>query len=228
MFQTLFENFGTNLNKNLGYSEKMNSHMLATTGVAEGILSSMQFLVFGALFLAGLICLGIAAMFGGDHDADGDHDMGHVEQATDGQGEHGNAPSFLSPRVFFAFMVGFGAAGTIATIYGYKAGVATAIGFIPGLVMAMIAWGFAVLFYKQQANSNLRPGQVVGASGTVVTPIPVGGMGEVNVSVNGQIIGFTALSEDGQNVLAAGARIRVINDLGGKVVVRKDQTPVSV
>ena len=62
------------------------------------MLSSLQFLVFIALALGSLICLGVSAIFGGDHG-----DMGGHAEA----GEHGMehdageaAPSFFSPRAF--------------------------------------------------------------------------------------------------------------------------------
>ncbi len=186
---------------------------LFAVSIASDILSSMQFLVFAAMVLGALICLGFSAVFGDHHDTDmgHDHDVGHAG------GESG--PSFLSPRAFFAFLLGFSTAGAIATAYGASAAIATAIGFIPGLVMALIAWGVASFLYKQQANSSLRPGQVIGAHGTVVTAIPAGGIGEVNVSVNGQIVGYTATA-DGIGSIKAGTMIVVTQDLGDRVVVK--------
>lgn len=197
--------------------------MLAS-GLAEGVFSTMQFLVFLALAIGGLIMLGFSAIFGGHHDGEMGHDIHAGHEADHGSGEQGqeSAPSFLSPRIFFAFLTGFGVAGAIATVYGAPAAWATGIGFIPGMVMAVIAWFTGWYLFNQQVNSSLRPGQVVGASGTVVTAIPVKGLGEVNVSVNGQIVSYTALlSEDQTADLPAGVRIRVTDDLGDKVVVKK-------
>jgi membrane protein implicated in regulation of membrane protease activity len=193
--------------------------MILAWGLVEGVLSSMQFLVFLALAIGGLIMLGFSAIFGGHHDGEmGGHD---AEHGGDGH-DHEAAPSFLSPRIFFAFLTGFGVAGSIATVYGASPAWATGIGFIPGLVMASIAWMTAYYLINQQANSNLRPGQVVGATGTVVTAIPVKGLGEVNVSVNGQILSYTALlAGDQTSPLPAGERIKVMEDLGDKVVVKK-------
>jgi membrane protein implicated in regulation of membrane protease activity len=193
--------------------------MIFAWGIVTGVLSSVQFLVFLALAIGGLMMLGFSAIFGGHHDGEiGGHEAGHGGDGHD----HDAAPSFLSPRVFFAFLTGFGVAGAIATVYGAPAAWATGIGFIPGMVMAFLAWFTAHYLFTQQANSSLRPGQVVGASGTVVTAIPLKGMGEVNVSVNGQILSYTALlSEDQTSDLPAGARIKVTQDLGDKVVVKK-------
>ena len=188
--------------------------------LVEGALSTMQFLVFLALTIAGLIFLGAAVLFGGHHDGFGhDHDMGH---GGDHDSDQGSAPSFLSPRVFFAFLTGFGGAGAIATAYGASSAQATGIGFIPGFVMAAIAWGVAYYLFKEQANSSIRPGQVIGAIGTVVTTIPAEGIGEVNVSVNGQIVPYTAASEKSSETIRAGARVRVVQEFGGRLTVRQE------
>jgi membrane protein implicated in regulation of membrane protease activity len=112
-------------------------------------------------------------------------------------------------------------AGSIATVYGAGPGLATGIGFIPGLIMAVIAWFVAYFLFKEQANSSIRPGQVVGAMGTVVTVIQSGSLGEVNISVNGQIVPYTAISEDGESAFQVGTRVKVIRDLGDKVTVRR-------
>ena len=85
--------------------------------------------------------------------------------------------------------------------------------------MALIAWGLAVMFHNQQANSSIKPGQVVGTKGTVVTAIKEGGIGEVNVSVGGQILGYTATAEKGAGI-KAGTPITVIADLGDRVIVK--------
>ncbi len=191
--------------------------MLAT-GIVEGAVSTMQFLVFISLGVAGLIVLGAAVLLG-HHDGDTSHDFGHTDHGMEHDTE--SAPSFLSPRVFCAFLTGFGAAGAIATCYGAHAGAATAIGFIPGIVMALIAWGVAVILFKQQANSSLRPGQSVGAIGRVVTTISAGGTGEVDVTVNGQIITYNATAE-GDELIQSGVRVRVVTESGGMITVRKD------
>ncbi len=199
----------------------MTTTILATT-LVEGLLVSMQFLVFLSMAIGGLICLGFAAIFGGHHDGEMGHDIGHVDHAGDHASEHGTGPSFLSPRVFLAFLTGFGVAGAIATVYGAGPGLATGIGFIPGLVMAILAWFVAYYLFKEQVNSSIRPGQVVGSIGTVVTAIQAGGLGEINVSVNGQIVPYTAVAEDGETPFRVGTRVKVIRDLGDKVSVIKE------
>ncbi|MFA6432803.1 MAG: hypothetical protein WCV82_03270 [Candidatus Paceibacterota bacterium] len=192
--------------------------LLLLAAIDGSSFSFTQLMVFLSLAASGLLCLGFAAVFGGHHDGDMDHSGDH--------GGEGDAPSFLSPRVFFAFLTGFGVAGSIATIYGARAAAATGIGFIPGFIMAFVAWLMAYVMFKQQINSSLRPGQVLGAHGTVVTRIPAGGLGEVNIKVNGQILPYTAIVEEGADQIAAGIQIRVIQDLGDKVVVSRLSAPL--
>ena len=97
---------------------------------------------------------------------------------------------------------------------------ASALGILAGVVMALLAYSVGYVMYKQQANSALRPGQVVGKIGTVVTAIPSHGLGEINIAVGGQMVQFTALTTDGSPI-SEGTMIVVLQDLGGKVTVRK-------
>ncbi|MFA6536117.1 MAG: NfeD family protein [Candidatus Paceibacterota bacterium] len=195
---------------------------LLAVGITSAVLGTTQFLVFAALAVCGLIALGVAAIFGGDHDVDHDADVGGHDMSHDADsgGEHGGAPSFLSPRVVFAFMLGFGSVGAMVTAYGASVLWASAFGITAGIVMAVLAYFVGYVMYKQQANSSLRPGQVVGKTGTVVTAIRGQGIGEINVPVGGQIVQFTASSVDG-NSIDAGSTIIVVQDLGGRVTVRK-------
>lgn len=52
----------------------MNAYATVILNIGGGILSSMQFLVFVALAVGGLIALGTAAVFGGHGDADHETD----------------------------------------------------------------------------------------------------------------------------------------------------------
>lgn len=176
-----------------------------------------------ALAVSGAMCLGVAALFGGHDHGDfghGDHDMGH-DSGHDGG--HDQAPSFLSPRVFFAFLVGFGVAGAIASAYGVNTGWATGIGFIPGILMAVIAWSVGYFLFKQQVDSGIKPNQVINCFGVVTCAIRPGNVGEVDVSVNRQIISYSARSETGDETIDVGVRVRVTKEFGGHVTVRKEK-----
>lgn len=190
--------------------------MLAVSASVGSAFTSMQVLIFVALAVSGALCLGVAVIFGGhDHGDVGHHDL------ADSDG-HDSAPSFLSPRVFFAFLVGFGVAGAIASAYGANTGWATGVGFIPGFFMAFIAWGVGYFLFKQQVNSNIKPNQVINCFGVVTNAIRPGSIGEVDVSVNGQLIPYNARSESSEEMITVGLRVRVIKEFGGQIVVRKE------
>jgi membrane protein implicated in regulation of membrane protease activity len=182
--------------------------MLAAS-VVEGVFQSMQFIVFTSLAVCALIALGVAAIFGGDHGPDVHHDA-----------DHGDAPSLLSPRSFFAFMLGFCATGAIATIYGANVLISCAIGVIPGVIMSVLAWFLAYVLHKQQANSNLKPGQVVGCLGIVAVTIPANGRGEVDINVNHQTVQYSATAGSSESI-PSGTRVKVVLDCGTSVVVER-------
>jgi membrane protein implicated in regulation of membrane protease activity len=184
--------------------------------MVESALTTWQFMIFCALAVVGLVWLGISAIFGGDHD----HDFDHSVDVHGGDTDHSQTgPSFFSPRVIMAFILGFGSGGAIATAYGASPAIASIIAFGPGLVMAVIAYCMASFMMKQQANSNIRPGEVVGSYGTVVTSIPSEGIGEVNVRVAGQIVPYTAMSEEKKSI-SSGSSVMVVRDLGDRVSVK--------
>lgn len=168
--------------------------------------------MFASLTLGGLIALGFTAFLGHDADHDLSHDL-HADLHADA------APSFLSPRAFFAFLVGFSATGAIATCYNASAPVATLIGLLPGLGVAALVYFVTLGFYNQQANSSVQPGQVVGSTGTIVTAIRAGGIGEANISVRGQLLPYTTISDDGSDI-PANTVVTVTRDLGDRVAVR--------
>lgn len=190
--------------------------MLALT-LVEGFISSMQFLVFASLAACGFLFVAFALFFG-HHGEDMDHGIEH--DGGHGMDGHESIPSFFSPRILFAFMLGFGATGAIATAYGATAAIACAIGAVPGILIAVVVWLMAVALYKQQVNSGMKPGQVMGATGTVVSTIPEHGIGEVNLHVNGQILPFSANSRNNARI-RIGTIVRVIRVVGTTVTVEE-------
>ncbi len=193
--------------------ERMITNIMLAAGVGESLFHSTQFLVFLAIAIGGLIGLGFAVIF--HHDSD--HDIGH--DAGVDHGDAHSAPSFLSPRIFFAFSVGFGAAGAGASSLGYNPILASLCGLSMGVIMALIAWLIAKLLYGQQINSAIQQNDVVGKIGTMVTAIPEDGIGEANITVKGQLLQYTVISTDGKPI-GAGKRIVVTEDLGDKVIVK--------
>jgi len=91
-------------------------------------------------------------------------------------------------------------------MFGFTAGILEGIGF--PLSIALVAGGVAGLgvivgvswlIYKLRNSSDSPDSSInslVGATGTVITPIPAGGTGEVDVRFGGERHRFNAVSED--------------------------------
>jgi membrane protein implicated in regulation of membrane protease activity len=183
----------------------------------ETLLLSTQFLVFASLAGLGLLVTGASFFFGGhDHDVDHGHDgVGH-DHDTDGH--DGPTVSFFSPKVIFTFIIGFGAAGAIATAYGKSGAYSTIAGLITGLITGFLALLMLRGFYSQQSSSSIQPGDAIGKTGHVATEIPPNGLGEVSLSVRGSFITYSAKAKGGGR-LTKGTTVKVVQDLGGMLLV---------
>jgi membrane protein implicated in regulation of membrane protease activity len=170
-----------------------------------------QLLVFGALMVAALIVLGVSALFGhGDHDTGG-HDA-HL-----GSGD-GPTVSFLSPRVFATFLLGFSAAGLVATEYRWSPLAASGAGVGAGLVFGWLARMMFSFFYSQQSDSSMQTSNAIGSQAEVTVPIPDQGNGEVSLTIQGRFQVFPARAQDGRPV-PKGRVVKVVGNNGGILVV---------
>lgn len=134
--------------------------------------------LFALLVGGGLL---VAAMLGGGdhgnagHDGDIGHDVAHP-------GGHGNAAQFLSLRTLTYFMFVFGGVGAVLTLTWDVGGILIfALAAVAGLgVAALTAASFE---YLRRTDSGGRDSEdsFVGLSGSVVVPIPSGGIGKVQV-----------------------------------------------
>ncbi len=185
----------------------------------ETILSSSQFLIFGAIALVGFIVVGASFLFGGhDHEVDHDHDHDGDGHDHGADGHETPTVSFFSPKVLATFALGFGGAGAIATAYGKSGGVSVLYGLGVGFAIGLIALLMMRAFYSQQASSSLQPGDAVGKTGEVTIEIPQGGTGEVFLALRGTSSTFLAKSKSGARV-PKGTMVKVAQDLGGQLLV---------
>jgi membrane-bound ClpP family serine protease len=175
-------------------------------------------LIFLAIAVGSFILLTGSFLFGHDHDGghgDGghadSHDIGHDAEPTIG---------FFSMKVIGTLTMGFGAAGAIARYYGADYLVSSLWGLGNGLVLAGIMYLILKMIYSQQASSLVQTATVVGQTGLVTTSIEKDGKGEVGVNVGGQYMTYLAKSAGGRPI-AKGRSIRVINAVGGELVVEE-------
>jgi membrane protein implicated in regulation of membrane protease activity len=174
--------------------------------------------IFVAIALAAFIVVAGAFLFGHDHDFGGvDHDFSHDV----GPDTHGIVGIF-STKVIFTFIMGFGAAGAIASYYGTGYPVASLVGVVAGIVLATIMYGIILLFTEQQSNSLIGGDSLLGCAGTVTVPIDKDSIGEIGVSVAGEYRTYAARTQ-GAVTLPKGHSVRIVNAAGSVLTVDKDK-----
>ena len=138
---------------------------------------------FLALGIVGVLVLALSLIFDGV--LEGLFDGGVA--ALDG---------LLSLPVIAAFvsMLGFSGALVLGTT-GLGAGAATAAGAVAGAGAGWVTWRFSRTLMRDQTGAAPRGEDMVGVTGSVVTPIPADGYGEVLLSLSGQPVKLSARSE---------------------------------
>jgi len=167
------------------------------------------FTVFLAICAVGFLFLVLALVFGGLFDffeADHDVDVG--------------GPGFFSSRVMAVFVTAFGGFGAVATYYGLGPVPASLVGFASGIVFGGAIYALARVLYNQQASTEVRAGDLVGAIGRVVIGIPPGGVGQIRVRLGEELMDKIARTRDGMAV-AENTSVQIEEVLGETVIVKK-------
>lgn len=182
------------------------------------------YLVSLATGATGLAAMAVGGLSHGSHSGHGAHSQGgghggHAGHAQGGHaghgggghhgGNHGSPASrlqaLLSPRLFFALLVGFGAGGLVAGPLGepWRLGVAVAAAVGFELLLVGPLWRFLFRFESQPA---LTLESAIEDDARAVTGFDARGSGLVAVEVDGQIVQLLAtLSADDR---ARGVRVR--------------------
>jgi membrane protein implicated in regulation of membrane protease activity len=135
------------------------------------------------------------------HIGHGHFHLGHAGGGTD-----------LSLPVIAGFLGALGFGGAIgATLAGSYGTVALLVGLAVGLLAAVptafLAGKLVNAAMNMATDGTLSSSDLLGTTGLVVTPVPVGGYGEVRLAVAGQQIKFNARAAE---PLALGTRVFVI------------------
>ncbi len=183
------------------------------------------------LFLVYLICFGVglvftvlsavfAHVFGGGSDAHVSPGDAHAEG---GFGSH-DMPGFsaLSPTTIASFVTAFGGLGMIfgkfeATRSAWVSAPLAALGGFGVATFVFVL--FRAVFRATQSSSESRVAQLAGKTATVITPIPVDGVGEIAYVDGGSRYTAPARAEDGQSV-ASGATVSITRTSGSQFYVR--------
>ena len=166
------------------------------------------FTVFLAICAAGFLFLMLGLLFGGlfeFFEADHDFDAG--------------GPGFFSSRVMAVFVTTFGGAGAVATYYGLPPVPASGVGFGTGLLFGGAIWALARMLFRQQASTDVRSSDLVGAVGRVVIAIPAGGVGQIRVRLGEELMDKIARTRDGVPI-PENTAVKVDEVLGETVIVK--------
>ncbi len=168
------------------------------------------FSVFLAIAGAGFLFLMVSLLFGEifDHFGGGfDHDMDH------------GGPGFFSARVMAVFITAFGGFGAMATYYGLGPVPASGVGFASGLAFGGAIYAFARFLFGQQASSDVRSSDMVGAIGRVIVAIPAGGVGQIRVRLGEELVDKIARTRDAVPI-PENMSVEVEEVLGETVIVK--------
>ncbi len=176
--------------------------------------------VYFAAMAAGVLYALIVLLGGvaGDMDLSVDLDADLGVDIGDLSGDHDLAA--LSPMAIAGFITGFGASGVVArSMLEASAGgsllAAVVGGGLVGLVAQLI---FVYVFIKPQGSSEYTRADIVGTTAEVITPIPVGSVGEVALVAQGARVALTARSLHG-DAIARGSVVVVRDQVGSVVAV---------
>lgn len=163
---------------------------------------------FGAGFVVTLLMALVGEFFG--HDAD------FAGSDVPGAG-------VLSPLTIAMFVTAFGGFGLILrkipALSSPWANAPVAMVLAVGVAAVLVAL-LRMIFRRTQSSSESRISAVVGLEGTIVTPIPENGVGEVAYVDGGTRYTAPARETDGQPI-AGGMPVRIARVVGTQFYVRK-------
>jgi membrane protein implicated in regulation of membrane protease activity len=186
----------------------------------------MDVAIYSICFIVGLLFALISAFLGhlfGGHDADAGHiDIGtggHAEAGFQETGMPGLSP--FSPTTITSFITAFGGFGFIftripATRSPWVSAPLATLGAL--LTAAGVVTLFGWLFHKTQSSSESRVATLVGMTGTIITPIPANGVGEIAYVQAGSRYTAPARDERGAPV-ANGQTVKIVRIVGSQFYV---------
>jgi membrane protein implicated in regulation of membrane protease activity len=182
-------------------------------------METVYLICFGVGLLFAVISAFFADVFGG-HDLHAHVADSHAEGGFGASEMPGFSP--LSPTTLAAFVTGFGGFGMLFNRWEVTKNpyVSAPLAALAGFV---VAFGVFVLFRKvftmTQSSSEARASQLVGTSATIITPIPLSGVGEIAYVLAGSRYTAPARTEDGTSA-PGGTTVRITRVVGAQCFVR--------
>jgi len=141
----------------------------------------------------------------GDHDLDGDGDLGH---------------QFFTIKNLIAFFTMFGWTGLAAYNANLSNSVVLVIALLSGSIMVYIMFLLMKNTSKLKHNGTLQMKNAIDKVGETYLRIPAqrGGIGKVQVQVQGRFIELDAMTDD-ETDIATGKPIQVVNILNNQILL---------
>lgn len=155
----------------------------------------------------GFVIRTVMFLFGlaGDVDADG------PAMGGEGLGDSDVSFHFLSLHGFTAFFLMFGVTGFALIRNGMAMPWLAVVGSIASglLTMLLVAWLLRLL-QQLQSEGTLRPADAVGQEGVVYLRIQPGGIGKIQITLQGGLRIFDARARNPRESFQTGDRVRVV------------------
>jgi membrane protein implicated in regulation of membrane protease activity len=181
-----------------------------------GNFTALEYFFMACAIVGGILFVFRLALFflgGGDADLDAD-----VPGSDGGFDDSDSSFRFLSVQSLSAFFLMFGLVGLALLREGVQEPISMIAATAAGVFTVWVVSQIFVQMKKLQSDGTLRIHNAVGQEGTVYLTIPGDASGQVQVSVQGGLRMFDAVSADHQKI-STGANIRVIKIVSGKVLV---------
>jgi membrane protein implicated in regulation of membrane protease activity len=159
-------------------------------------VTTLVFLCIGGFSLLVLLL----SLVGGAH-------VGHLHVHA---GHHGHGSRVLSLPGIAGFVGGLGFGGAIASEELHTPLLALGIGVAVGVPLSWASGRLMAAADTMSTDGTPTSGDVVGATGVVISPVPEQGLGQVRVRFAGQPMKFNARAD---RPLAIGARVLVVDVL---------------
>jgi membrane protein implicated in regulation of membrane protease activity len=179
------------------------------------------FLVYFICFAVGLVFAILSAAVSHFFDSPDDSDPSHAH-AEGGIGAN-DMPGFAatSPTTIASFVTAFGGFGMIFAKFEATRSpfVSVPLALLGGVIIAACVVAlFRAIFRVTQSSSESRVSGLIGVSGTIITPIPAGGVGEIAYVDGGTRYTAPVRTEDGSPV-ASGTTVRITRISGTQFYV---------
>jgi membrane protein implicated in regulation of membrane protease activity len=164
-------------------------------------------LLFSLLFLIQTVISFIIGSGDGDLDSFDSHD-------------HGDAASFFTLRNMIAFFTMFGWAGLAAYNSGLSNGWVVAIAVVAGASIVYLLYFIMKKAAGMRQSGTLQMKNAITQVGEVYLRIPArrGGMGKVQIQVQGRLIEADAMTDDEEDI-PTGRPIKVIHTLNERILI---------